>query len=364
MAWVDIVNGESGASVRAKLNALGNGPGNGLFENGTAAVPGIGFASNAGLGIYRVGLNVMALTTASTFAIVINELQQTGIGEDDVATRLDVRGGFRVRDPLGSQIYLGDLNFSGAFGLRGPGIGAVDNVSLIKGDLGFFVYDNVSNRVLRYTVRAGGELRPAADNTQDLGSASFRMATIYAGTGTINTSDEREKIWRGELEEAEMRAAARIHEEIGIFQWKDSVEAKGGDTARLHTGVRAQRVFAILTEEGLDWRRYGWCCYDEWVDEIENVMAEVPVQKTRQQLVPSATLIDPVTGGPVMVIADVPYTENEWQETGETRIVKPAGDRYGIRFDQLYLWLSKANAQRTVALEQRLAAIEQRLAAL
>lgn len=364
MAWVNIANGESGASVRAKLNALGNGPGNGLFENGTAALPGIGFASNPGLGIYRVGLNNLAISTNSTFAVIVNETQNVGVGEDIIVARLDVRGNIRARDALGAQIYLSDLGFSGAFALRGPGIGAVDNVSLVKGDLGVFVYNDVNARLLRYVYQHNGVLRPAADNAQDLGTAAFRMGTIYAGTGTINTSDEREKIWRGELEEAEMRAAARIHEEIGIFQWKDSVEAKGQDTARLHTGVRAQRVFAILTEEGLDWRRYGWCCYDKWDDKIENVMVEVPVQKTRQQLVPSATLIDPVTGGPVMVIADVPYTENEWQETGETRIVKPAGDRYGIRFDQLYLWLSKANAQRTVALEQRLAAIEQRLAAL
>lgn len=216
MAWVDIANGESGASVRAKLNALGNGPGNGLFANGTAAAPGLGFASNPGLGIYRIGLNILGIATSSTFAIIVNEAQNVGFSEDTVAAKVDIRGDMRLRNSLGSQIYMGDLNFSGSFDLRGPGIGAVDNVSLIKGDLGFFVYDNVSNRVLRYTVRAGGELRPAADNTQDLGSASFRMATIYAGTGTINTSDEREKIWRGELGEAEMRAAARIHEEIGI----------------------------------------------------------------------------------------------------------------------------------------------------
>jgi len=351
MAWVDIANGESGASVRAKLNALGNGPGNGLFENGTAALPGVGFASNPGMGLFRVSANVMAIATNSTFAILISETQNIGISEDDVATKLDVRGDFRARTALGAQIYLSDLGFSGSFALRGPGIGAVDNVSLVKGDLGIFVYNDVNARLLRYVYQHNGVLRPAADNTQDLGTASFRMGVIYAGTGTINTSDEREKIWLRPLNEAELRAARRIIGEIGIFQWIASVEEKGPNEARLHTGVRAQRVFSILTEEGLDWRRYAWCCFDEWDDMLENVMAEVPVKKIRQQLMPSATLVDPVTGGPAMVLQDVEYEELEWQPTGETRIVNPAGNRYGIRPDQLTLWLVAAQEQRLAALE-------------
>lgn len=351
MAWVDIANGESGASVRAKLNALGNGPGNGLFENGTAAVPGIGFASNAGLGIYRVGLNVMALTTASTFAIVINESQNVGFSEDDVASKVDIRGNMRLRNSLGSQIYMGDLNFSGSFALRGPGIAAVDNPDLVKGDLGIAVYNGTTDRVIRYVFQGNGTQRPTTDNAFDLGTASFRMGVIYAGTGTINTSDEREKIWLRPLNEAELRAARRIIGEIGIFQWIASVEEKGPNEARLHTGVRAQRVFSILTEEGLDWRRYAWCCFDKWNDMLENVTAEVPVKKIRQQLMPSATLVDPVTGGPAMVLQDVEYEELEWQPTGETRIVNPAGNRYGIRPDQLTLWLVAAQEQRLAALE-------------
>ncbi len=358
MAWVNIANGESGASVREKINALGLTAGSGLFESGTAAAPGIGFAGNPGMGIYRVSPGVMAISTASTFAIVINELQQIGIGEDTVVTRLDVRGDIRARSTTGAQIYLGDLGFSGDFALRGPGIGAIDNVSLVKGDLGIFVYNDVNARVLRWLYRHNGSFRPAADNAQDIGTASFRLQTVFAATGTINTSDEREKLWRGPLNEAELRAAQRIRTEIGIFQWNDSVAAKGEDLARLHTGVRAQRVFAILTEEGLDWRRYGWCCFDEWPDEVEAVIESRTVPKTRTEMVPSNNLVNPLTGLPVLVEQEVPYEEVELQPTGETRVISPAGERYGIRFDQMYLWLFVAQDQRMLQLEQRLAALE------
>ncbi len=45
----------------------------------------------------------------------------------------------------------------------------------------------------RLYVETAGHVRPGADNTQNLGSASYRWATVYAATGTINTSDLREK---------------------------------------------------------------------------------------------------------------------------------------------------------------------------
>ena len=77
------------------------------------------------------------------------------------------------------------------------------------------------------------------------------------------------------MSEAELRAAQRLLSEIGIFQWTEAITAKGVDGARLHVGVRAQRVWAIMAEEGLvapigeNGRPSGPCpyaflCYDEW----------------------------------------------------------------------------------------------------
>lgn len=214
-----------------------------------------------------------------------------------------------------------------------------------------------TNNVERLRVEADGVIRPAVDNTQSLGNGSFRWTTVFATTGTINTSDEREKHWRGELNAAELRAAKRIISELGIYQWNDAVAEKGEDGARLHFGVRAQRAFAIMEDEGLDWSRYAWACYDQWEEQTEPVMEEVTVTKTRKVMRPS-TLIDPATGQPAMVEVDEAYEETEMRPTGETRVTLEAGDRYGVRPDQLAFWLIAAQAAVQADLEARLAALE------
>ncbi len=96
-----------------------------------------------------------------------------------------------------------------------------------------------------------------------LGAASFRWTTVYATTGTINTSDEREKQDIADLDAAEQRVAVALKGLVKKFRFKDAVVAKG-DAARIHVGVIAQEVVAAFTAEGLDATRYGLLCYDEW----------------------------------------------------------------------------------------------------
>lgn len=45
----------------------------------------------------------------------------------------------------------------------------------------------------KFNILPSGHLIPYVDNVYNLGDATHRMGTIYAGTGTINTSDERQK---------------------------------------------------------------------------------------------------------------------------------------------------------------------------
>ncbi len=121
-----------------------------------------------------------------------------------------------------------------------------------------------------------GRFRPGADNLQALGMSGFRWSALYAATGTIQTSDAREKLWQGAASAAERRAARRILAELGFFQWHDAIAAKGADAARRHFGVRAQAVWDIMADEGLvdaigaDGRPgrtpYAFLCFDEWID--------------------------------------------------------------------------------------------------
>jgi hypothetical protein len=113
-----------------------------------------------------------------------------------------------------------------------------------------------------------GVLRPTTDNVQNLGSASNRWATVFAGTGSINTSDGREKQDIESLSETEKRVAIAIKGLIKKFKFKEAVRIKG-DKARIHVGVIAQDVISAFEAEGLDPMQYGIVCYDQWFDEVD-----------------------------------------------------------------------------------------------
>ena len=103
--------------------------------------------------------------------------------------------------------------------------------------------------------------RPGQDNYSTLGTSGRRWTTVYATTGTINTSDRNDKQDIEELSAAEQRVAARVKGLIRKFRFKESVAAKGGN-ARVHFGVIAQDVQDAFTAEGLDASRYGLFCSD------------------------------------------------------------------------------------------------------
>lgn len=259
-----------------------------------------------------------------------------GIGSETPFARMDVLGATQIftntSNTPGGQIYLGNGDFQNTnFWASAPGVGGIippgGSGVTAAASLGLFAYGGSANaRSLiawcGLSGTAAAQFSPGGDDTIILGSGSFRWSTIFSATGSINTSDEREKHWRGELSEAELRAAKRIIGELGVYQWNDAVTEKGEDGARLHFGVRAQRAFAIMEDEGLDWSRYAWCCYDQWEESTEAVLDE--------------------NGEP----------------TDEVRVVREAGDRYGVRPDQLAFWLIAAQAAIQADLDARLAALE------
>lgn len=113
-------------------------------------------------------------------------------------------------------------------------------------------------------------LRTTEDNVSSLGTAPRRFSTVYAATGAINTSDERLKTNFTDIDAAESRVAVKIKKAIKRYQFTDAVDSKG-DKARYHFGVGAQTVGQIMREEGLDPEQYAFYCYDEWeaTEEIE-----------------------------------------------------------------------------------------------
>lgn len=157
---------------------------------------------------------------------------------------------------------------------------------------------------------------PSSDNSLSLGVSANRWSTVYAGTGSINTSDAREKTDIEHVSNSLAKAWGKVR--ISTFKFNDSVEKKGGD-ARIHIGVVAQQVLAAFQSEGLDASKYGLFCYDEWEDEFEEL------------------------------------------EDGTKIKTQSAGNRYGIRYDEALAlecayqrWLGEKRDTRIAELEVRL----------
>lgn len=158
-------------------------------------------------------------------------------------------------------------------------------------------------------------VRPGADNTINLGNASFRWKEVFAGNGTINTSDARLKTEVHPMSRQEIAAASDLAREIGIFQFLDAVEEKG-EAARRHVGLTVQRAIRIMRKRGIDPFSYGFICYDKW--------EETPAEYDSEGI-----LVTPA---------------------------REAGSLYSFRPDQLALFIARGQEERITRLER---AIEQ-----
>lgn len=223
---------------------------------------------------------------------------------------------------------------------RGGYVAAYGNEhATLPGQINFFAGSGFD------AVVSAATFRPAGDNTTTLGAASFRCSVVYAATGTINTSDAREKTPIRPLTEAELAAGAALGELIGAYKWTEMVCAKG-DEARLHIGLTVQGAISVMTAHGLDAFAYGFICYDAW--------QELPEVREEWEALPQ-------------VVDDFGNIVQEQREAGFEilRAHRPAGDRYSFRMDELLAFvLAGERAARLAALaniEARLAAAERAL---
>jgi hypothetical protein len=162
--------------------------------------------------------------------------------------------------------------------------------------------------VLRAVIDVAGTLRPGGDNVQTLGWSGGRWSVVYAGTGTINTSDERAKQDISVIPDEWLDAWGDV--EWTRYKFKDAVAAKGDD-ARWHVGLIAQRVRDAFAARDLDAYEIGLLCYDEWGETIEN-----------------------------------------------EEVVQEAGDRFGLRYEECLAMEAAWNRRELSTLRARLAALE------
>lgn len=240
-----------------------------------------------------------------------------------VSFSVNIGAGFYVINHTGGMVHLNGLRHTATVA-GGTSIRVADNATMIRSGAAFatqvtdtpFFADStahittIGNGITAATATlflgasgsqalavSTGSFRPVTDNVMALGQPSGRFTTIYAGNGTINTSDERSKCEIQPIDAAALRAWGRV--EFMQYKFRDAVEKKG-DGARLHFGVIAQRVKEAFEAEGLDAFAYGLLCYDEWPE-------EPAVEEQRDQ---DGNLI------------------------AEAKPSVPAGSRYGIRYEE------------------------------
>jgi len=154
---------------------------------------------------------------------------------------------------------------------------------------------------LRTVVDANGALIPASDNTYDLGIAANRWREVFAVAPVINTSDVREKEDIRVVSTAERATALALKNKLMAFRFKHAIADKG-DAARIHFGIAAQEVAECFLANGLNPENYAVFCHDSW-----------------------------------------PAVERITDEHGVVLVEgRQAGDRYGIRYDELFAFILSA----------------------
>ena len=138
-----------------------------------------------------------------------------------------------------------------------------------KDNTGVLFNTNSGSRGFRFAVGGtsiigitGTTFFPYSDNVTACGTSGNRWTVIYAGTGTINTSDMREKT-PFELASDRERAFIRdVFMGAGWYQWLDAVKEKGKG-ARMHFGLGAQNVETLARKHGIDPNTRAFFCEDE-----------------------------------------------------------------------------------------------------
>lgn len=228
-----------------------------------------------------------SLDVSGSGAVVGPLVVGTGTAEAGLHVDQNIGGIFARFKRLSSQ-YIDIVQNSGISQIYAYG----KNFQIGTGDA-FFVAVR-QNNVTRMTFNTSGHIEAGSDNSQTMGTATRRWSEIFAGNGTINTSDGREKTDIESLNASEIAVAKRLKGLVRKFRFQSSVDAKG-DAARIHVGVIAQDVKAAFEAEGLDPFAYGVLCFDQWE-----------------------------------------------KSTDSDGVITPAGDRYGVRYDQLFAFIVAA----------------------
>lgn len=276
-SWVSVNTATTGDRTSSLVSRYGTGIGSsvGMYMHmgvwdGSNWFPEFDMITNGASGFrsnLRVGYGTVGINTGLTGAFQYTQNKIFTVNKPPA-----LGGGALYELSTTASTTFGDVKAAATnAAVRLAAAGGTNEWSLVSqlpsaGQLTIYDHNTTSNKLV---FTSGGDtaitgvFRNAADNVSNLGSASYRWATVYAGTGAINTSDQNEKQDIQALSAAETLVAQDIKALMRRFRFKDAVTAKG-DTARLHFGVMAQAVAAAFTAHGLNANDYALFCSDTW----------------------------------------------------------------------------------------------------
>jgi hypothetical protein len=184
-----------------------------------------------------------------------------GIGFAPGTTRaaIGVRGIAYGQNTVGGQFEESGESTSLALKAVGKAVITGDltvNGSTVTTNGGYIVLNGTNGAVQAaggssVTVALSGRFSPTTDNTTTCGGVGARWSVVYAATGTINTSDERDKTILGSsLGLSFINALEPVS-----YKWKiGGVDAEGNPRPGVRTfhGLKAQQVKATLDSLGVD----------------------------------------------------------------------------------------------------------------
>ena len=211
------------------------------------------------------GGNTFVGNSGSSGSVGCGYYMTTGSNNTIIGGYTGNNGGLDIRT-ASNRIVLSDGDGNPRIYVDEAGATSIRGIDLTMGGVSPSIFRNTNSGCSgfhfsepgAFPVNGNGSLN---DNVMPLGNGSYRMSVIYAGTGTISTSDQTEKQDIELLSDAELRVAKAIKGLIKKYRWKDAVAIKGAE-ARIHVGVIAQEVEAAFAAEGLDAHRYAMFCSD------------------------------------------------------------------------------------------------------
>lgn len=211
------------------------------------------------LDFYDEGVGEILLKLNSADGIV--SVPKLGVGTNTPAYRFVV-----------SNTGVQGIEFAPGYGIDTNLIQHYDRVggTYLKGRFAGAAHEFAIGTTIAIEIDSSGNCVSGVDGAYSLGRADRRFSTVYASTGTINTSDKTTKQQISAIPDEWLDAWQNV--EYCRFKFNKAVDAKGED-ARWHAGLVAQQVYSAFADKGLDAFEIGFLCLDKWdaVPAVEEV---------------------------------------------------------------------------------------------